>query len=109
MRTAHIWVPLEVLAIEEQQVLADLYLLTDQPIYTTDLAAIVGRSSVGSQISGASGFVVSFQEHLTPTLYHDRSTDRNMGWVRSDSWLTYLSLDALNRRLPMIWEGVPPV
>ncbi|MFL5587883.1 MAG: hypothetical protein ACJ8DI_09535, partial [Ktedonobacteraceae bacterium] len=27
-------------------------------------------------------------------LYRDLSTDRNMGWVRSDSWLTYLSLDA---------------
>ena len=36
---------------------------------------------------------LSFQEKLTPLLYHDLSTDRNMGWVRSDSWLTYLSLD----------------
>ena len=28
--------------------------------------------------------------------HHDLSTDRNMSWVRSDSWLTYLSLDAPN-------------
>src|SRR5260221_868691 len=94
MRTEHIWVPLEVLAIEGQQVQADLYLLTDQPVYTTAFAAMVGQSSVGSEIPGASGFAVSFQEHLTPTLFHDLSTDRNMGWVRSNSWLTYLSLDA---------------
>ena len=94
MKTAHIWVPLEVLAIEGQQVQADLYLLTDQPVYTTNLDAMVGQSSVGSEILGASGFVVSFQEKLTPRLFHDLSTDRNMGWVRSDSWLTYLNLDA---------------
>jgi Uncharacterized protein conserved in bacteria (DUF2330) len=94
MKTAHIWVPLEVLAIEGQQVQADLYLLTDQPVYTTEFAAMVGQSSVGSELPGAPGFVVSFQEQLTPRLFHDLSTDRNMGWVRSDSWVTYLSLDA---------------
>src|SRR5215470_4800898 len=94
MKTAHIWVPLEVLAIEGQQVQADLYLLTDQPVYTSGFAAMIGQSSVGSEVPGASGFVVSFQEHLPPTLFHDLSADRNMGWVRSDSWLTYLSLDA---------------
>src|SRR5713101_571130 len=94
MKTEHIWVPLEVLAIEGQQVQADLFLLTDQPVYTTEFNAMVGQSSVGSEIPGASGFVVSFQEKLTPTLYHDLSTDRNMGWVRPDGWLTYLTLDA---------------
>jgi len=73
MKTEHIWVPLEVLALEGQQVQADLFLLTDQPVYTTDFAAMVGQSSVGSQIPGAAGFVVSFQEHVTPTLYHDLS------------------------------------
>ena len=94
MKTAHIWVPLEVLAIEGQQVQADLYLLTDQPVYTTDFAATVGQSSVGSQVPGAPGFVLSFQEKVTPTLYHDLSTDRNMSWVSPESWLTYLTLNA---------------
>ena len=37
---------------------------------------------------------VAYQEKMTPLLYHDLSTDRNMSWVRSDSWLTYVSLDA---------------
>ncbi len=94
MRTEHIWVPLEVLALEGQQVQADLYLLTDQPVYTTDFEARVGQSSVGSELPGAPGFVLSFQEKLTPRLFHDLSTDRNTGWVRPDSWLTYLSLNA---------------
>ena len=94
MKTAHIWVPLEVLALEGQQVQADLFLLTDQPVYTSDVAATVEQSSVGSQVPGAPGFVVAFQEQVTPTLYHDLSTDRNMGWVRPDSWLTYLTLNA---------------
>jgi len=94
MKTPHIWVPLEVLAIEGQQVQADLFLLTDQPVYTSDTAAMVGQSSVGSQVPGAPGFVVSFQEKLTSTLFHDLSTDRNMGWVRPDGWLTYLTLNA---------------
>ncbi len=94
MKTQHIWVPLEVLALEGQQVQADLFLLTDQPVYTSDAAATVGQSSVGSEIPGAPGFVVSFQEQVTSTLYHDLSTDRNMGWVRPESWLTYLTLDA---------------
>src|SRR6266699_1808558 len=94
MKTQHIWVPLEVLALEGQQVQADLFLLTDQPVYTSEVAATVGQSSVGSQVPGAPGFVVSFQEQVTSTLYHDLSTDRNMGWVRPESWLTYLTLDA---------------
>lgn len=68
MKTEHIWVPLEVLALEGQQVQADLFLLTDQPVYTSEVAAMVGQSSVGSQVPGAPGFVVSFQEQVTSTL-----------------------------------------
>ena len=107
MRTEHIWVPLEVLAIEGQQVQADLFLLTDQPVYSSDVAATVGQSSVGSQVPGAPGFVVAFQERVTPALYHDLSTDRNMGWVRPDSWLTYLTLNAPEPRVTYDLESVP--
>lgn len=94
MRTAHPWVPLEVLALDGQQVHADLYMLTDMAVNTSETAAVVGQSAVGSELPGAPGFQVAFQERLTPTLYHDLSSDRNMGWVRQDSWLTYLTLDA---------------
>jgi hypothetical protein len=94
MKTAHPWVPLEVLALDGQEVHADLYFLTDQPLNTSDVNAVMGQSAVGSQVPGAPGMQVAFQEKMTPSLYHDLSTDRNMSWVRPDSWLTYLSLDA---------------
>ena len=94
MRTEHLWVPLEVLALDDQQVQADLYLLTDGPVNTTDFNALVGQSPVGTDIPGAPGFQVAFQEKMNPTLFHDLSTDRNMGWVWQNSWVTYLNLDA---------------
>jgi hypothetical protein len=94
MRTTHIWVPLEVLALDGQEVQADLFLLTDTPVYSSDFNAAVGQSSVGNQLPGAPGFTLAFQEQIGSQLYHDLSTDRNMGWVRPDSWLTYLTLDA---------------
>lgn len=94
MPTPHIWVPLEVLALEGQQVKADLFLLTDMSVNTSDFASIVGQSPVNTEIPGAPGFKVAFQENMNPTLYHDLSTDRNMSWVQAGGWFTYLSLDA---------------
>jgi len=94
MKTAHPWIPLEVLALDGQQVNADLYLLTDTPIYTSDINAKIGQSSVNGEIPGAPGFKVAMQKQLSDQLFHDLSSDRNMSWVRPDSWLTYLSLSA---------------
>lgn len=94
MRTPHPWVPLEVLALDGQIVHADLYFLTDDPLNTSALAAAAGQSAVGSDVGGAQGLKVAFQEHMNAGLYHDLSTDRNMSWVRADSWLTYVALDA---------------
>jgi hypothetical protein len=31
---------------------------------------------------------------MNASLYHDLSTDRNMGWIWQNSWITYLNLDA---------------
>lgn len=94
MKTPHLWVPLEVLALDGQEVQADIYLLTDQAVNTSDVGEKIGQSAVGTQVPGAPGLRVAFQEQMNPTLFHDLSTDRNMGWVRSDGWLTYMSLDA---------------
>src|SRR3989440_3100697 len=93
MKVPHIWIPLEVLALDGQQVQADIYLLTDTAVNTSDVGAKVGQSAVGTDVPGASGMKLAFQEKMNPLLFHDLSTDRNMGWVRPDSWLTYLSLD----------------
>jgi hypothetical protein len=93
MKIAHPWIPFEVLAAG-QQVQADLYLLSDQPVNTSEWRALIGASGVGTTVQGADGFTLDFQEKMTDSLYHDLSTDKNMGWVRRDSWLTYLSLNA---------------
>ncbi|MBX5456692.1 MAG: DUF2330 domain-containing protein [Thermogemmatispora sp.] len=94
MRLPQLWVPLEVLAIGTDTVNADLFLLTDQPLYTSDWAYHLGLSPVGSQVPGAPGLQIRLQEPLNETLYHDLASDRNMSWVWPGSWLTYLSLVA---------------
>jgi hypothetical protein len=94
MKIPHPWIPFEVLALDAQQTQADVYLLTDLPVYASDLDSSLGRSSVGSEVPNAAGLKVAFQEKMNAALYKDLSTDKNMGWVRSDSWLTYLTLDA---------------
>ena len=94
MKTPHLWVPLEVLALDGQEVQADIYLLTDGPVNTSDFGTKIGQSAVGTEVPGAPGLKIAYQEQMNSTLFHDLSTDRNMGWVRSDGWLTYVSLDA---------------
>jgi hypothetical protein len=69
-------------------------LLSDKPVNTSAWRALIGASGVGTAVQGAEGFTLEFQEKMTDSLYHDLSTDKNMGWVRKDSWLTYLSLNA---------------
>jgi hypothetical protein len=93
LKIEHPWVPLEILAAGEQ-VQADLYLLTDKPVNTSEWRALVGASGVGSTVRGAEGFTMQYQAKMTEALHQDLSSDRNMGWVRKDSWLTYLTLDA---------------
>ena len=93
MNIPHPWIPFEVLAAG-QQVQADLYLLSDKPVNTSEWRALLGVSGVGSRVQGAEGFSLAFQEKMTDSLYRDLSSDKNMGWVRRDSWLTYLTLNA---------------
>lgn len=99
MKTAHPWIPLEVLAIDGQQTQADLYLLTDNPLNTSEVGAMVGQSGVGQEVAGAPGLRLTFQEPMSPSLFHDLSTDKNMSWVRSDGWLSYLTLDAAPQKV----------
>ncbi len=97
MKLPHLWVPLEVLAVGNDTVNADLYLLTDRPANTSELGAVVGQSAVGTTVPGAPGFTLAFQAKLNPALFTDLSTDRNMGWVQPESWLTHMRLDAPGR------------
>ncbi|HAT43795.1 MAG TPA: hypothetical protein DCS90_01715 [Ktedonobacter sp.] len=52
MKVPHIWIPLEVLALDGQQVQADIYLLTDTAVNTSDVGAKVGQSAVGNDVPG---------------------------------------------------------
>jgi hypothetical protein len=99
MKTAHPWIPFEVLGVGTQQVQADLYLITDKPVNTSEWRAVAGVSGVGTTVNGAPGFTLDYQEQMNPSLFHDLSTDRNMGWVRPDGWLTYLSLDSPSQKV----------
>ncbi len=94
MRTSQLWVPLEVLANDNSSVNADLFLLTDQPLHTVGAPSILDGLLHGNNVDGAQGFSLIRQEQMNPALFHDLSTDRNMAWVPSDGWLTYLSLNA---------------
>ena len=98
MKIPHPWIPFEVLAAGAQ-VQADLYLLSDKPVNTSEWRELLGVSGVGSKVQGAEGFSLEFQEKMTDSLYRDLSSDKNMGWVRRDSWLTYLALNAPDKKV----------
>ncbi|GAC1328357.1 MAG: hypothetical protein NVSMB17_03670 [Candidatus Dormibacteria bacterium] len=94
MHTPNLWVPLEVLANGVQEVNADLYLLTDRQVFTGDLAAFDGESPAGGLVPHAAGMTVPYQQRIDGRLFRDLSADKNMGWVRPNSWLTYIQLSA---------------
>ena len=94
MHTQRLWVPLEVLANGTDRVGADVYLLTDRQVFTSDLASVVSESPTGQLVGNAAGLAVRYQETISSGLYRDLSSDKNMGWVKPNSWLTYLTLDA---------------
>jgi hypothetical protein len=94
MHLPHLWVPLEILANGVQQVNADVFLLTAHRIYTSDLAAIVGESPVGGLVPHAAGVTIPYQQPVSEQLFRDLSSDKNMGWVKPGSWLTYVQLNS---------------
>jgi hypothetical protein len=93
MRTPSLWVPLEILAEDGQPVNADLFLLTDSPLSTGEENALLPTPGP-EQMPGAPGFELVRSEPMNASLFHDLSTDRNMGWVWRESTLTYLTLRA---------------
>lgn len=98
MHTPQLWVPLEVLANDDDAVNADLFLLTDQqlqPAQPVPLFTLPGFAFGSSNsVDGAQGFAIAGSRQLDTQLYSDLSSDRNMGWMPSTGWLTYLRLRA---------------
>ena len=98
MHTPQLWVPLEVLANDDDAVNADLFLLTDQqlqPAQPVPVLTLAGLTlGTTNSVDGAPGFTSSGSEPFGGELYSQLSSDRNMGWLPSTGWLTYLKLRA---------------
>jgi hypothetical protein len=94
MHTPHLWVPLEILANDGAPVNADLFLLTDQSVHTANGVAVTSSLADGASLDGAAGFTVAGVEPMGASLHHDLSIDRNMSWVPSHGYVTYLTLNA---------------
>ncbi|HEY8216670.1 MAG TPA: DUF2330 domain-containing protein [Acidimicrobiia bacterium] len=81
------WVPLRILGLgldATQDVSADVFLLTpDRP----------------QLLAGGSGLSLARSEQASQGLLDDLRSDKGMGWVPSDLWLSYLRLDTPARDL----------
>jgi hypothetical protein len=94
MKLDHPWVPLEVLANGVAEVNADVYLITPDRVYASDLAALEQESPEGSFVPHAPGLAVRYQQPVSDQLHRDLSSDKNMGWMQPGGWLTYVNLSA---------------
>ena len=76
------WVPVHILQLgleDEQQVEADVFLLTDE------------RPQL---LAGGPGLTLERSEQASTSLLDDLRSDRRMKWVPKDMWLSYLTVDA---------------
>ncbi|HEV8683192.1 MAG TPA: DUF2330 domain-containing protein [Actinomycetota bacterium] len=87
------WVPLRILALGRkpaEAVEADVFLLTsDRP------ALLAGGSWVDALETGRPGLVLTQSGPTSAGLMADLSSDKGMGWMPEEMWLTYLKLDTL--------------
>lgn len=93
MHTPRLWVPLEVLANADDQVDADVFLLTD----SRPGVGAIDSADPGQNVLVAPGMTVLRQEPVGDQLFRDLHGDRNMGWVPAGGWFTALSLSAPGR------------
>jgi len=84
--TSEPWVPLRILGLglKDQQVEADVFLLTDEE---------------PKLLAGGSGLGIDRSENASASLLNDLRSDKGMEWVPSKMWLTYLTVDSPARNL----------
>jgi hypothetical protein len=85
------WVPLRILALGktgEERVEADVFLLTDE------VPALLPAPGDGDD-----GMRLDHSAAATTSLLDDLRSDRGMGWIPSDAWLTKVAIDAAARSL----------
>jgi Uncharacterized protein conserved in bacteria (DUF2330) len=86
------WVPLRILALgrqPEDRVEADVYLLTD-----AEPAVLPQAVSANRLLPNQSGLIREVSQAASEQLITDLRSDRGMGWVPDEFWLTYLRVDA---------------
>jgi hypothetical protein len=82
--TAGPWIPLRILALGKsgvEPVEADLFVLTDGP------------PTLSPAVSEMPGMRLRHQEPASDALLADLRSDRGMGWIPSEMWLTALSME----------------
>jgi len=87
------WVPLRILGLGRnpaEAVEADVFLLTDDRP-----ALLAGASVVDALETGRPGLVLSRSEPASEGLMADLTSDKGMGWMPKQMYLTYLKLDTL--------------
>jgi hypothetical protein len=83
--TPNPWVPIRILSLGKtggDVVEADVYLLTDR------------APALLPAPSGSNGMEVDHSDRATQSLLDDLRSDKGMGWVPSDGWLTKIAIDA---------------
>jgi hypothetical protein len=86
------WVPLRILALGRDpvdRVEADVYLLTDR-----EPAILPQAVEADREAPEQSGLIREASRPASEQLITDLRSDRGMGWVPDDLWLTYLRVDA---------------
>ena len=94
MNTPQLWVPLEVLADDNTQVVADLFLLTDTQLRAQNSPLFLAGLFGGQNVDGAAGFTLVRQQPMSDALHQDLAGDRNMSWVPASGYVSYLTLNA---------------
>ncbi len=86
------WVPLRILGLGKaaaERVEADVYLLTD------DIPAML------PQATGANGLTLTHSAAASDLLLDDLRSDKGMGWVPTDAWLSKIAIDAAASQLQL--------
>jgi len=83
--TPNPWVPIRILALGKTgsaQVDADVYLLTDH------------QPALLPTPTGSNGMRLDNSQQASDSLLNDLRSDRGMGWIPTDGWLTKIAIDA---------------
>ena len=86
------WVPLRILGLGRQaadRVEADVYLLTDR-----EPAVLPQAVEANRLLPNQTGLIREVSEPATEQLITDLRSDRGMGWVPDEFWLTYLRVNS---------------